>query len=172
MMGAKAHTKGKRGELELVHYIRDHFGYDVKRGYVAAGEQDLIGLLGIHIEAKVWQTIDIPAWVSQAVISSEKRKDGLPVVMFRQVSKTHRGLPWLVVMRFEDWAKMNGEDYGAVYIKYGNQFRGGIYAAMNEAADAGAETLHFERSGLKLCCMYIDDWFDLYGSLDLPFTEE
>ena len=53
-MGKAQREKGKRGELEIARILREE-GYDTKRGQQycgAAGNADVIGLPGIHIECK------------------------------------------------------------------------------------------------------------------------
>lgn len=100
-MGKKERDKGARGERML----RDKFnecGYEnVKRGFVWNKTSDLIGLKGIHIEAKFVERLNIRAALRQAQGEAEKRNDGMPAVF----SKTSRE-PWIVTMYFDDWVKL------------------------------------------------------------------
>ena len=55
--GKSSREKGARSERELVHILRDQYGYDVRRGYVFHGEPDVVGLDGIHVEVKAVEQI-------------------------------------------------------------------------------------------------------------------
>ena len=96
-------VKGKNGELECMHLLRDFYGYDVRRGYASCGEPDLIGLKGIHIECKRNERLNIYEAIEQSRRDSEKMKDGAPVVIHRKSRK-----PWLVTMDLELFMDMYG----------------------------------------------------------------
>lgn len=156
--------KGKKGELALMHVLRDTYGFDVRRGYVFHNEPDIVGLYGIHCEVKTCSRMDALGWMSQAEIASEKHQDGLPTVFFRLVSKTQRGLPWLVMMRFTDWQSMGGKDFEN---DHRASFRQGVYESIE-----GKEAVRFWRSGRELVLMELKDWAGLYANWQFPFTEE
>ena len=166
-MGKKSLTKGKRGEYELRDKLRSYGFPDVQRGSVFTGTQDVYNLLGIHVECKVCSEIRIRMWLSQAITSSEKRKDGLPVVMYRQVDKTHRGLPWLVTMRRDDWVSIGGK------IPFASPRNVSIYERMEKTKEAGETSRvdYYEDVGAVIT-MYLDNWIELYRNWKLPFTED
>lgn len=162
----KRYEKGRRAEYELRDKLRSYGFYNVRRGSVLHGTQDVFNLLGIHIEVKMHAKIDISTWLSQSIASAEKRQDGLPVIMYRQADKTHRGLPWLVTMRLEDWWRIGGADFFAVTRSVG------IYERMKRASEAGQKAVIDHLSVGSVVSMYLDDWIELYGNWKLPFTED
>lgn len=101
--GKASREKGKRGELELMHILRDFYGYPVRRGYVFQHESDLVGLQGIHVECKRKESINIYTDYEQAVREAQKRSDGVPVVFHRRNDK-----PWLVIMGLDDFMDFYG----------------------------------------------------------------
>lgn len=104
MTGKGSRDKGARGERELAGLLKDLTGYDVQRGYVHAGEPDITGLTGIHVECKRAEKLQLRDWMSQAVRDSKKFKDGLPAVFHR---KSHEN--WMVTMELEDWTALYRE---------------------------------------------------------------
>ena len=101
--GKAARNKGKRYELELMHILRDFYGYNVRRGYVFQHESDVIGLEGVHIECKAVEQLNIRTAYKQAREEALKRADGIPVVFHH---KNREG--WLVTMSLEDWMDFYG----------------------------------------------------------------
>ena len=79
-IGRRSRNKGKRGEISLMHILRDFYGYDVRRGYTFQHESDLVGLPGIHVECKNMSKPNVYAAYEQAVEEAQKRQDGIPVV--------------------------------------------------------------------------------------------
>lgn len=100
-MGAKERNKGARGERLLRDEFRKYGFDDVTRGFVWNKTSDLIGLNGIHVEAKFVEKLNIRKALDQAKEEAEKRKDGMPTVF----SKTSRQ-PWIVTMDLDDWIKL------------------------------------------------------------------
>lgn len=100
-MPVNSRAKGKRGELEIAHLLRE-YGYDARRGvqYCGAnGDADVTGLPGIHIEVKRTEKLNIEKAMEQ---SSRDARDGeVPVVMHRK--DRH---PWLVTMAMGDFMEM------------------------------------------------------------------
>lgn len=93
--------KGKKGELELAHVLRD-YGYDTRRGqqYCGAnGDADVVGLPGVHIECKRVERLNLEDAVAQA--QRDARPGEMPVVMHRR----NRG-QWLVTMPLADWVEL------------------------------------------------------------------
>lgn len=90
--------KGKRGELELAHVLRE-YGYDSRRGQQfsgISGDADVVGLPGIHIECKRVEKLNINKAMEQAVRDSRTHEK--PTVFHR----TNRE-KWKVTMLLEDW---------------------------------------------------------------------
>lgn len=96
--------KGNRGERELSHKLREH-GYSCRRGQQfsgANGDADVVGLLGIHIECKRTERLNLYDAMAQAV--GDARSDELPAVFSR-----HNNSGWLVTMRLDDWIQLYKE---------------------------------------------------------------
>lgn len=96
--------KGARYERELARKFRSE-GYDARRGqqYCGAnGDADVVGLPGIHVEAKRVERLQLQSAMDQAV--RDARPGELPVVFHR---KNNCGT--LVTMRIDDWFKIYRE---------------------------------------------------------------
>lgn len=91
-------SKGKRGELELAAILRE-YGFDARRGQQycgAAGDADVVGLPGVHIECKRVERLNIDAAMEQA--ARDARPGEVPVVMHRR-----NGKPWMATMLLKDF---------------------------------------------------------------------
>ena len=93
--------KGKRGELEAVHFLNE-LGFQTRRTAQYCGNTgeaaDVTGIEGLHIEVKRCEAVHFKEWTHQA----ERDCGGkIPVVMTRQ-----NGEPWRVILRAEDFFKM------------------------------------------------------------------
>ena len=100
-MAINSIEKGKRFERELARRLR-MYGYDCRRGqqYCGSnGDADLVGLHGIHIEAKRQEKMQLYDWMEQA--KRDAKPDELPAVFHK---KNNREI--LVTMTFEDWMKI------------------------------------------------------------------
>ena len=76
--------KGKRFERKLASILKKDYGYDCRRGqqYCGAnGDADVIGLPGLHIEAKHQEKMQLYDWINQA---KRDAKDGLLPVVFHK----------------------------------------------------------------------------------------
>lgn len=96
---ANSRRKGKDGELELSHVLRDH-GHDCRRGQQHKGggdSPDVVGLDGVHIECKRVERLNVEEAMAQARRDSEG-SGNLPVVMHRRNYEA-----WKVTMDLEDW---------------------------------------------------------------------
>lgn len=104
-MAINSREKGARFERRLAGILRD-YGYDSRRGqqYCGAnGDADVIGLPGIHIEAKAVERLNIYDAMSQ---SKHDAKSGeIPVVMHK---KNHCNI--LVTLELEDFMRIY-QDY-------------------------------------------------------------
>lgn len=68
-MGKMSRDKGKRFELVLAAKLREYGYKDCRRGQQycgAKGNADVIGLPGIHIEAKHCERMQLYDWMAQA----------------------------------------------------------------------------------------------------------
>lgn len=93
--------KGKRGELEAAHLLKE-YGYDTRRSQQFAGingDADVVGLPGMHIEVKRVEKLNLENAVAQS--ERDAREDEIPIVMHR---KNRCG--WLVTMSFNGWIKL------------------------------------------------------------------
>lgn len=96
--------KGARFERTLAAALRD-YGYECRRGqqYCGAnGDADVIGLPGIHIEAKHQERMSLYDWMEQA--KRDARKDELPAVFHKK-----NNAEILVSMELADWIKLYRE---------------------------------------------------------------
>ena len=103
-MGKMSRDKGKRYERELATMIRK-FGYkDARRTSQYCGNSgdasDVVGLPGVHIEAKHQEQFRIYDWMDQAINDSSKSSNK-PTVFFRK-----NNAETLVCMRFNDWMEL------------------------------------------------------------------
>jgi Holliday junction resolvase len=98
--GKRSRNKGKRGERELAHKLQELGFPDAKRAQQfcgKAGDADVIGVPGVHIECKRVEKLNLSLAMEQA--TSDAREGEAPMVFHRK----NNG-PWLVTMRLEDWA--------------------------------------------------------------------
>lgn len=100
--------KGARFEREIASKLRE-LGYEARRTAQFCGNtgdaSDVVGLDGIHIEAKHQEKIQIYDWMAQAIHdSAENGKGNLPAVFFRK-----NNAETLVTMRLEDWIELYRE---------------------------------------------------------------
>ena len=98
--------KGARFEREVAHLFQDYGFEDAHRSAQHCGNTgeapDVVGVPGIHIEAKHQEKMELYKWYSQAVSDCNGR--GLPVVIHKQNNK-----PILVSMKFDDWMRLYSE---------------------------------------------------------------
>lgn len=101
MGGKMSRDKGKRYERELAHRFREYGYIEAHRTSQYCGNSgdasDVVGLPGIHIEAKHQEKIKIYDWMDQAIHDS-KKTGNKPVVFFRK-----NNAETLVCMRLPDW---------------------------------------------------------------------
>lgn len=88
-MPINSRQKGKRGELEVAHFLTDLFraeGYDVtcRRGQQYCGNDgsaDVVGIPGIFIEVKFVQQINVDKVLNKA--TQQARKNDLVLLFFK-----------------------------------------------------------------------------------------
>ena len=84
-MAVNSKQKGARFERNLATILKSEYGYDCRRGqqYCGAnGDADVIGLPGIHIEAKHQERMQLYDWVSQA--KKDAREGEIPAVFHKK----------------------------------------------------------------------------------------
>ena len=100
--------KGARFERQLAGFFRD-YGFNARRTAQYCGNtgdaSDVVGLEGIHIEAKHQETMRLYDWMDQAKRDSDGTGN-LPVVFHKK-----NNAEILVTMRFEDWMRIYKEFY-------------------------------------------------------------
>ena len=101
-MAVNSKQKGARFERELAGMFRE-YGYEARRTAQYCGNtgdaSDVVGLPGIHVEAKHQETMRLYEWMSQAKRDAEAGgKGNLPAVFHK---KNYAEI--LVTMRLEDW---------------------------------------------------------------------
>lgn len=91
-------NKGVRGERELANLLKT-YGYDTRRGQQFCGingDADVIGLPGVHIEAKRVERLNIENAMEQSIRDAKYGEK--PTVMHRRDRKQ-----WLVTMPLIEW---------------------------------------------------------------------
>lgn len=99
-MSVNSKRKGKTGELELAHKLKE-YGYDCRRSQQYAGmngDADVVGLDGIHIECKRNEKLNIYNAIEQA---KNDTKGGIPAVFHRK-----NRCEWLVTMTLDGFMKL------------------------------------------------------------------
>ena len=107
-MAVNGKNKGKRGELEAVHYLKDK-GYDTARRsvqYSGKGNEDSADIVdaipGVHLEVKRTEKCNPYKYLEQAIKDSTLTgKSDIPVVMHRQNRKE-----WIAILRMDDLVKI------------------------------------------------------------------
>lgn len=91
--------KGAAAERELAHKLNELFHVDARRGQQfsgANGDADVVGIPGVHIEAKRVENLNLAKAFDQSERDAKKRGE-LPVVIHRKSRK-----PWMITLRLED----------------------------------------------------------------------
>ena len=107
-MAVNSKQKGARFERLLASKFRE-YGYEARRTAQYCGNtgdaSDVVGLPGIHCEAKHQETMRLYEWISQAKRDAENGGQGnLPAVFHKK-----NNAEILVTMRFEDWMNLYRE---------------------------------------------------------------
>jgi Holliday junction resolvase len=92
--GAFSRSKGARGELEIVHMLRDHLGLTVNRNYkqtAQAQHGDIEQLVGPYLlECKNCASLSpMKSWWQQALIAADKR-GAIPCLAYKVPRKGWR----------------------------------------------------------------------------------
>lgn len=107
-MAVNSKQKGARFERKLASIFRD-YGYDARRTAQYCGNtgdaSDVVGLPGLHIEAKHQERMQLYDWMAQAKRDAEAGEQGnLPAVFHKK-----NNAEILVTMRLEDWFNLYRE---------------------------------------------------------------
>lgn len=98
-MSASQRNKGARGELEVIHLLRDAGWKDARRTSDGRGQQtrgDVTnGPAGVHIEVKRQERGNVPVWLRQA--QADAGELDVPVVVHRPSR-----MGWMATLPFED----------------------------------------------------------------------
>lgn len=110
-MAVNSKQKGARFERHLASKLKE-YGYDCRRGqqYCAAnGDADIVGLPGIHIEAKHQEKMSLYNWMSQA--EADARDGEMPAVFHKKNNcEVLVTMPLDVFMTiYREWEAGNGE---------------------------------------------------------------
>lgn len=103
-MGKAQRDKGKRGERELAKRLRE-YGYEARRGQQfcgKAGDADVIGIDGLHIECKRVERLNLTDAYEQS--KRDARPGEMPVVMHRRNNEA-----WKVTLSLEDFMQIWSE---------------------------------------------------------------
>lgn len=105
-MAVNSKQKGARFERQLASRFRE-YGYEARRTAQYCGNtgdaSDVVGLPGIHIEAKHQERMQLYDWMAQAKWDSSGTNT-LPAVFHK---KNNASI--LVTMEFEDWMRLYTE---------------------------------------------------------------
>lgn len=149
--GRSSRTKGKNAELELMHILRDFYGYPVRRGKVYYHESDVVGLPGIHIEVKRRDPLDLRGAMRQAVREAKEKDGGIPTVFARTDRK-----PWLVCALINDIARMDRQVLEGMRIDK--------LKVIRDPYNFGTIYRGIKVEGQPLVIMSLEQWIDLYGA--------
>lgn len=103
-MAINSKDKGRRGERQLARKLKE-YGYDCRRSQQycgVAGDADVIGLDGIHIECKRVERLNIENAIAQA--KHDAKDDEMPCVFHRK-----NNCEWLVTMPLDNWIELYRE---------------------------------------------------------------
>ena len=98
MSGRMSRNKGKAGERELAKRLSQILKVEARRAQQycgAAGDADVLGVPGIHVESKRCESGSMYKWIEQAV--SDAKADDVPVVFHRK-----NGKQWLFICELDD----------------------------------------------------------------------
>ena len=102
MSGGRSRNKGKRGEREAAKELNRIFGLEARRAQQycgEAGDADLIGIEGVHVEVKRVERFCLHPSLEQA---DDDRKPGeVPLVLTRQNGKS-----WVACCYLDDLPRL------------------------------------------------------------------
>jgi len=102
MSGRMAREKGKRGEREAAKELNRLFGLEARRAQQycgEAGDADLLGVDGLHVEVKRVERFHMHPALEQA--DSDRKTGEIPIVLTRQ-----NGKGWVACCYLNDLPKV------------------------------------------------------------------
>lgn len=103
-MAINSRTKGKQGELEISHILKDN-GIEARRGQQFSGGADspdvVADMPGIHIEVKRVESFNLRKAMEQA----ERDSNGKTPVVFQRGNRQR----WVTVLFLEDFLELYKE---------------------------------------------------------------
>jgi Holliday junction resolvase len=113
-MAVNSKAKGARFERQLASKLRD-YGYQARRTAQYCGNtgdaSDVVGLPGLHIEAKHQERMSLYEWMAQAKRDAEGT-GRLPAVFHKK-----NNAEILVTMTLDDWINLYREWEAGFYLK-------------------------------------------------------
>lgn len=108
-MTINSRQKGARAEREIAKILREHGYKDARRGQQycgTAGDADVIGLPGYHLEIKHVEKLNLESAWQQSV--RDAKENEIPIVIHKK-NRT----PWKVTMLFDDFLELakDGDNY-------------------------------------------------------------
>ncbi len=104
-MAINSKQKGARFERQLAGILRTKYGYNCRRTAQYCGNTgdaaDVVGLPGLHIEAKHQERMNLYDWMAQA---ARDARNGLPAVFHKK-----NNADILVTMRLDDFMEIYRE---------------------------------------------------------------
>ncbi len=105
-MAVNSKQKGARFERELAKKFKEHGFEDSRRTAQYCGNtgdaSDVVGLPGIHVEAKHQETMRLYDWIEQAKRDAEAGGNNALPAVFHKKNKAEI----LVTMTFDSWMKL------------------------------------------------------------------
>lgn len=103
--GKASREKGKRFERDIANFFKQH-GVSARRTAQFCGKTgqagDVEGVLGVHIECKAVEKLNLEAAYAQSVRDAEAAgKEEIPVVVHKKSRK-----PAMITMALTDWINM------------------------------------------------------------------
>lgn len=104
-IGKSSKARGKRGELSLVHVLRDACFLEARRTAQYCGKEgtsDVVGIPGVHVEVKNQERLNI--WEALLQSKRDSEADGnneIPAVFFK---RNRSG--WYVACPLEDFIRL------------------------------------------------------------------
>ena len=115
-MAVNSKQKGARFERQLASRFRE-LGYDARRTAQYCGNtgdaSDVVGLPGIHVEAKHQERMSLYEWMAQAKRDAKAGGKGFLPAVFHKKNNAEI----LVTMTFEDWFNLYREWQAGMALK-------------------------------------------------------
>jgi Holliday junction resolvase len=107
MMGASERRKGKKAELDVAGYMREH-GWEAATTRGTSGAQegdDIVTNAPVSIEVKNHVRLDLSSWVHQALQNAQ----GQPAIVWHKKRGESSPGNWYVTMTGQDFMRILGK---------------------------------------------------------------